>query len=112
MLTPRKIDYTELQKVKKFPILRRGRYGGGLIIEQENRRVNPLGMLALRTLGGLNKGAFGGVHGLLFLPVSKRPALSGCLFRSALSSAFAFVWRLNAFLPSVEDAYSVQVVFV
>ncbi len=65
MLTPRKIDYTELQKVKKFPILRRGRYGGGLIIEQENRRVNPLGMLALRTLGGLNKGAFGGVHGAI-----------------------------------------------
>lgn len=65
MLTPRKIDYTELQKLKKFPILRRGRYGGGLIIEQENRRVNPLGMLALRTLGGLNKGAFGGVHGAI-----------------------------------------------
>ena len=65
MLTPRKIDYTELQKIKKFPILRRGRYGGGLIIEQENRRVNPLGMLALRTLGGLNKGAFGGVHGAI-----------------------------------------------
>lgn len=65
MLTPRKIDYTELQVLKKFPILRRGRYGGGLIIEQENRRVNPLGMLALRTLGGLNKGAFGGVHGAI-----------------------------------------------
>ncbi len=63
MLTPRKIDYTELQQVKKFPILRRGRYGGGLIIEKENRRVNPLGILALRTLGGLNKGALGGIHG-------------------------------------------------
>jgi len=65
MLTPRKIDYTELQQLKKFPILHRGRYGGGLIVEQENRRVNPLGMLALRTLGGLNKGAFGGVHGAI-----------------------------------------------
>lgn len=65
MLTPRKIDYTELQQIKKLPILRRGRYGGGLIIEQENRRVNPMGMMALRTLGGLNKGAFGGVHGAI-----------------------------------------------
>ena len=65
MLTPRKIDYTELQQIKKFPILKRGRYGGGLIIEQENRRVNPLGMLALRTLGGLNKGAYGGIHGAI-----------------------------------------------
>ena len=63
MLTPRKIDYHELQKVKKFPILRRGRYGGGMIIEQENLRITPLGSLALRTIGDLNKGAYGGVHG-------------------------------------------------
>lgn len=65
MLTPRKIDYTELQQLKKFPIIRRGRYGGGIIIEQENRRVNPLGMLALRTIGGLNKGAQGGELGMV-----------------------------------------------
>lgn len=65
MLTPRKIDYTELQQLKKFPIIRRGRYGGGIIIEQENRRVNPLGMLALRTIGGLNKGAQGGALGVV-----------------------------------------------
>ncbi len=65
MLTPRKIDYVELQEIKQFPILRRGRYGGGLIVEQENRRVNPLGILALRTIGGLNKGAFGGKHGAI-----------------------------------------------
>lgn len=65
MLTPRKIDYTELQQLKKFPIIRRGRYGGGIIIEQENRRVNPLGMLALRTIGGLNKGAQGGNLGVV-----------------------------------------------
>ena len=63
MLTPRKVDYQELQKIKKFPILRRGRFGGGMLIEQENKRVNPLGTLALRTIGDLNKGAYGGVHG-------------------------------------------------
>ncbi len=63
MLTPRKVDYTELQIIKKFPILRRGRFGGGLIIQQENKRITPLGMLALRTIGGINKGAYGGVHG-------------------------------------------------
>jgi cell division protein FtsI (penicillin-binding protein 3) len=63
MLTPRKIDYQELQQIKKFPILRRGRFGGGMITEQENKRMNPLGTLALRTIGDLNKGAYGGVHG-------------------------------------------------
>ena len=63
MLTPRKLDYQELQQIKRFPILRRGRFGGGMIIEQENQRVTPLGSLALRTIGDLNKGAYGGVHG-------------------------------------------------
>ncbi|MFW6259357.1 MAG: penicillin-binding protein [Tangfeifania sp.] len=63
MLTPRKVDYQELQQIKKFPILRRGRFGGGMIIEQENKRLNPLGSLALRIIGNLNKGAYGGVHG-------------------------------------------------
>lgn len=63
MLTPRKVDYQELQQIKRFPILRRGRFGGGMIIEQENQRVTPLGSLALRTIGDLNKGAYGGVHG-------------------------------------------------
>ena len=63
MLTPRKVDYLELQKIKEFPILRRGRFGGGMIIEQENKRITPLGILAHRTIGSLNKGAYGGVHG-------------------------------------------------
>ncbi|NQU54572.1 MAG: transpeptidase family protein, partial [Bacteroidetes bacterium] len=53
------------QKIKKFPILRRGLFGGGVIIVQENNRITPLGMLALRTIGGLNKGAYGGVHGAI-----------------------------------------------
>lgn len=63
MLTPRKIDYNELQELKQFPILRRGTFGGGRIIEQENRRVLPLGKLASRTIGTLNKGVYGGIHG-------------------------------------------------
>lgn len=55
LLTPEKIDYTELQEFKNFPILRRGRFGGGMIIEQENKRINPLGILASRTIGSMNK---------------------------------------------------------
>jgi cell division protein FtsI (penicillin-binding protein 3) len=57
MLTPRKIDYIELQKVKNFPILRKGAFGGGRIVEQENKRVLPLGKLASRTIGTLNRSA-------------------------------------------------------
>jgi len=63
LITPRKIDYMELQELSKFPILRRGRFGGGMIVEQENKRVNPLGPLALRTIGSLNKGEYEEIHG-------------------------------------------------
>lgn len=63
MLTPRKIDFNELQEVKNFPILRRGTFGGGRVIEQENKRVLPLGKLAARTIGTMNKGVSGGIHG-------------------------------------------------
>ncbi len=63
LITPRKIDYNELQEVKNFPIIKRGRYRGGRIIEQENTRILPLGILASRMVGTLNRGAYGGVHG-------------------------------------------------
>ncbi|WP_340111184.1 penicillin-binding protein [Maribellus mangrovi] len=63
LITPRKVDYMELQEMKKFPILRRGRFGGGMIVEQENKRINPLGPLALRTIGSLNKGEYEEING-------------------------------------------------
>jgi len=63
LITPRKVDYMELQEIKKFPILRRGRFGGGMIVEQENQRINPLGPLALRTIGSLNKGEYEEIKG-------------------------------------------------
>jgi len=55
LITPHKVSYAELQEIKKFPILRRGRNKGGLIPEQENERVYPSGNLAMRTLGKLTK---------------------------------------------------------
>lgn len=56
LITSRKVSYMDLKKVEKFPILRRGRNSGGLIPEQENKRVYPFGDLAIRTLGKLSKG--------------------------------------------------------
>jgi len=56
LITPRKVNYEDLEKIRKFPILRAGRNSGGLIAEQENKRIYPFGSLAIRTLGKLNKG--------------------------------------------------------
>ncbi|MCX6237540.1 MAG: penicillin-binding transpeptidase domain-containing protein [Bacteroidia bacterium] len=55
LITPHKVSYAELQEIKKFPILRRGRNKGGLMPEQEDERVYPSGNLAMRTLGKLTK---------------------------------------------------------
>lgn len=45
------ISYKELLAVKKFPIFRMGRYKGGLIPEQKNKRIKPFEYLASRTVG-------------------------------------------------------------
>ncbi len=50
-LLARNISYEQLMKVKKFPLFRKGRVKGGLIIERKTRRTNPYNQLASRTIG-------------------------------------------------------------
>ncbi|MDZ4758901.1 MAG: penicillin-binding protein [Bacteroidota bacterium] len=47
----KKISYDQLKKVKHFPIFRLGRNKGGILIEEQDIRENPFGMLAIRTIG-------------------------------------------------------------
>lgn len=50
-LVKRKVTYTQLQKVKQFPIFKLGRYQGGVRYIQQNKRVTPYDRLAYRTVG-------------------------------------------------------------
>jgi cell division protein FtsI (penicillin-binding protein 3) len=50
-----KVTYDQLQKIRKFPILRRGKIKGGLITVQRNYRKKPFGELASRTIGFVNE---------------------------------------------------------
>jgi len=50
-LVKRKVTYTQLQKVKQFPIFELGRYQGGVQYIQQNKRVTPYDRLAFRTVG-------------------------------------------------------------
>ena len=50
-LLARKVTYPEMQEMKSWPILRLGKYKGGLIVLQKNVRKNPYGILAHRTIG-------------------------------------------------------------
>ncbi|MFT6946866.1 MAG: cell division protein FtsI (penicillin-binding protein 3) [Vicingaceae bacterium] len=50
-LIRRKIKYTELKQMKNFPLFRRGKYKGGFITIQQNKRERPFNSLAARTIG-------------------------------------------------------------
>ena len=50
-LLKRGVSYKELKAVKTFPVFNKGRYKGGLIVEQRNIRQKPFKELASRTIG-------------------------------------------------------------
>ena len=56
LINRRKINYNGLKKIKTFPLFRLGQNKGGLICEQENRRIQPHLNLANRTIGYLLEG--------------------------------------------------------
>ncbi|HZK08288.1 MAG TPA: penicillin-binding protein [Bacteroidales bacterium] len=45
------VTYDQLAKIRRMPILNRGKYSGGLIAERTTRREYPFGILAKRTVG-------------------------------------------------------------
>ncbi len=58
------VSYTDLQKIKKFPILRKGKNRGGFVFLQTNKRERPFQFLAARTIGKLNENGTGKPYGL------------------------------------------------
>ncbi len=50
-LIRRSANYNEVKKIKGFPLCRLGRYRGGFIFKQKNRRQRPFKQLASRTIG-------------------------------------------------------------
>ncbi|MBE9466953.1 MAG: transpeptidase family protein [Bacteroidetes bacterium] len=63
-LIKRKVNYKKLKQLKNFPLFRLGRYKGGFIYSQENKRIQPFVNLASRTIGYLNKGESGTIVGV------------------------------------------------
>lgn len=65
-LIKRKVRYHEMKRLRTFPIFNRGRYKGGLIVLQQNRRELPFRLLAARTIGydreGLEKVGLEGAY--------------------------------------------------
>ena len=59
-----KVNYLQLQQVRKFPIFRHGRYKGGLIYIQKDLRVRPHENLAARFIGFTTRGKRGNTVGI------------------------------------------------
>ena len=58
------VSYPELQRIKKFPLLRKGRNRGGFTYAQTNKRERLFQNLAARTIGKYNKAGTGKSYGL------------------------------------------------
>ena len=56
LLIKRDVTYSELKKMRTFPIFRMGKYKGGLIAIARNKRINPFKELAYRTIGWEKEG--------------------------------------------------------
>ncbi len=56
VLLKRDVSYPQLQEMKKFPILRKGRNKGGFVYTQINKRERPFQVLAARTIGYTREG--------------------------------------------------------
>jgi cell division protein FtsI (penicillin-binding protein 3) len=57
------INYPQYQKIKTFPVFKRGRYKGGFIAIQKSKRILPYKNLAARTIGSLQNGKYIGIEG-------------------------------------------------
>lgn len=55
-LIKRQVKYHQMKALRGFPIFRLGKYQGGLIVLQQNRREKPFRMLASRTIGYAREG--------------------------------------------------------
>lgn len=53
-LLRRDIDYTQLKRLRTFPILKKGKYKGGFIVEEKDYRKMPFKELGSRTIGYKN----------------------------------------------------------
>ncbi|MFD0750677.1 penicillin-binding protein [Mucilaginibacter calamicampi] len=60
-LIRRRVTFNELKAIRKFPIFNLGKFGGGLIVEQKNKRILPFKSLAARTIGYKNENVANGV---------------------------------------------------
>ncbi|PWS26436.1 cell division protein [Pedobacter yonginense] len=61
LLIHRKVSYSDLKVIRTFPLYNIGKFSGGLIAVQQNKRILPFQALAARTIGYKNENVKNGV---------------------------------------------------
>ncbi|MFC3560126.1 peptidoglycan D,D-transpeptidase FtsI family protein [Pedobacter jamesrossensis] len=61
LLIRRKVNYADLKTIRTFPLYNIGKFSGGLIAVQQNKRILPFKALAARTIGYKNANVANGV---------------------------------------------------
>jgi len=61
LLIKRKVNYQDLKTIRTFPLYNIGKYSGGLMAIQQNKRIRPFQSLAERTIGYKNENVTNGV---------------------------------------------------
>jgi len=61
LLIKRKVNYQDLKVIRTFPLYNIGKYSGGLMAIQQNKRILPFQSLAARTIGYKNENVSNGV---------------------------------------------------
>lgn len=82
----RNVSYKDLQKMKKFPLLRKGKRGG-LVYLQTNKRERPFKLLASRTIGYTQNDLKVGIEG------AYDSILKGVSGKRLMQKIAADVWR-------------------
>lgn len=86
VILQRNVSYNELQKLKKFPIFRKGRRGG-LVTLQTNKRERPFQWLAARTIGYTKDNVKVGIEG------AYDTVLAGISGKRLMQKIAGDVWR-------------------
>ena len=97
LLIKRRVNFLQLQQLKTFPIFRFGKFKGGFIEDQEDKRMRPNGNLAARTIGFTNEqGDKVGIEGAYDVELS---GVNGSRYEQKLSG--------NYWVP-VDDTYEIE----
>ncbi|MDD4848075.1 MAG: penicillin-binding transpeptidase domain-containing protein [Bacteroidales bacterium] len=62
-LLKKNVNHSQLEKIRSFPILEKGQFKGGLIVERFEKRLMPYGNIARRTIGYQRDSLFVGLEG-------------------------------------------------